>query len=77
MLSLRARWLFCLAGPLGGALLTVNSSATQTPAPFPQRPNIIMYLADDVGREAFGSYAFGRRPNGAPDAAGSHYEDGG
>ena len=39
------------------SLPLTNSSAEQAQATQPQRPpNIIMYLADDIGREAFNSY---------------------
>ena len=38
-------------------LLLTDSSAEQAPAARSERPpNIIMYLADDIGREAVNSY---------------------
>ena len=57
MLSGQARRLFTLVGLFIVSLLTAGPSARQTPAASsPRRPNIIMFLADDIGREAFGSY---------------------
>src|SRR5262245_49986163 len=57
MPSSRKPWVFALAGSFVVALLTVGPSARQTPAALSaKRPNIIMYLADDIGREAFRSY---------------------
>ncbi len=55
------RWLLLIAAALMFALLPVDSSAENataipTQAGAARPPNIVLYLADDIGREAFGAY---------------------
>jgi arylsulfatase A len=56
MRSWRTTSSFYVVGSFVGGLLTAAPSAAQAPAAAAQRPNIIVFMADDIGREAFGSY---------------------
>jgi len=61
MFAARCRRRLVIAGGLTFAVLLVDSSATHTtaaqaPARAARPPNIVLYLADDIGREAFASY---------------------